>query len=573
MDHFSESQDPLVNDCKLLLGKCLAKKYSQEQRQLEMQMDYFSAADFGMNEAVKSCYEKARGAIMQLGYSLDNGILDEEGSMLLDFALLDYAREVNGLNKCNRCVLCRRWRKLHRSHICPESILKDIAKASFEKNVRFAITTMTSKHEVHTPGSENKWLLCGTCEQLLSQHGEVQFVEKFFRLLYPRIKSTSISYDKELYNFCVGIAFRALCLTNFSYLHNKTEIYSFFVACRDHLINLSSKQGSPTTLTKLEFFIFRNPVGLYSTEGVREDILSGILHSHFQVHISPYHLHSGESSPVSQGCFLLVILGGITILMKFSPDQMFKLPQSFAPISTEGGEYTVPCEAQRWMDIPPGVMEIFKNSVLTVQSRISQVFWGKIPLANKNKSTQIPPSWDTEIIQQTSPTLPDALTKLQQDLLSGIMQEALTVVNLLPEGYTVSKTPLFSSVSLPTGHAVLKHVYSGQRNVTLFLAADCCSTYVIVVQCQNQREITYGFYLQENEEHYTIKNLMVTSSVEGAETAFLQGPVAAIADLLESLWSEFSCYKEILHHSMIARYIVLSNQFGSSTRIHMHGLR
>ena len=256
---------------------------------------------------------------------------------------------------------------------------------------------------------------------------------------------------------------------------------------------------------------------------------------------------------------MLVILGGITIVTKFSPDQTFELPQSFVLVSTEGGEYTVPNETQRWMDIPPGVMEIFKESVLTIQSRISQVFWGKLLLANKHKSTQIPPSWDTEIVQHTSPSLPNALKKLQQDLLSGIMQDALTVIDLLPEGFTVSKTPPLSSVSLPTGHAVLKHIHSKERNVTLLLAADCYCTYmyVIVIQYRNQREITYGFYLQENEEHYSIKKLMVTSSVEGAETAFLQGPVAAIIDLLESLWSEFSCYKEILHHSVITRYMIL----------------
>ena len=72
-------------------------------------MEYFSAADLGRNKAVKGCYEKAKNAILQLGYSLDNGTLDDEGSMLLDFAMIDYAREVNALNKCNRCLLCRRW--------------------------------------------------------------------------------------------------------------------------------------------------------------------------------------------------------------------------------------------------------------------------------------------------------------------------------------------------------------------------------------------------------------------------------------------------------------------------------
>lgn len=430
LDQFKNSQDPLVNDCKVLLGKTLAQKYSQEQRQLEFKMVYFSAADFGKNEAVKSCYDKARDAIFQLGYALDSGILDEEGSMLLDFAMIDYSREVNALNKCNRCLLCRKWKKLCRSHICPESVLKEIAKANFQDgSPPIAVTSMTGRHEVKTPKLETKWLLCGTCEQLLSQHGETQFAEKFFRLLYPKIKSTSISYNKNLYNFCTGAAFRALCLTNFSYLHNTPEIYSFFVACRNHLLSLSGEKchHDPLKIDKPEFFIFRNPIGLYSTEGVREDILSGVLQSEFQVNISTHHLQSGHSSPVAEGCFFMVILGGITILTKFSPDQSFVMPQSFIPISKDGGEYIVRGEFERWTDIPAGVIEIFKGSVLSIQSRVSEVFWGKIPVSNKHKSTQIPSSWNTEISQQTEPCLPDALKELQQNLLSGIIQEGSNV--------------------------------------------------------------------------------------------------------------------------------------------------
>ena len=562
LDQLKESEDPLINNCKLLLGKSLAQKYSREQRLLEIRMEYFSATDLGRNKAVKDCYEKAKNAILHLGYSLDNGILDDEGSMLLDFAMIDYAREINALNKCNRCLLCRKWGKLCRSHICPESLLKEIAKANFEEGEDFTVASMTGKPDIRTPGTETKWLLCGTCEQLLSRHGETQFAEKFFRLLYPEIRSTAIKYDEELYNFCVGVAFRALCLTNFSDLYNRSEIYSLFVACRKHLSNIASKYhqygyGPPETQGKPEFFIFRNPVGLYSTEGVREDILSGVLQSSYVVHISPYHLKNGDKSIVAGGCFFIAIIGGITMLTKFSPDQSFMMPQSFVPISPDGGEYLVPSEVQRWMDIPPGMMEILKESVISIQSRISERFWGKLPVPNKHKPTIIPKSWDTEISQQPDPPLPDTLKELQVRLLSGIVQEAVTVVNLLPEGFNISRKSSFSRVTLPLGHAVLKHAHSQEKQATLLLATDgndCYKTYVIAIQQRHQRELIYGFHLQADEEHYIIKDLLVTTSVEGAKSAFLQGVVSEITDILQSLWSNFDSFHAMAHHSRIGRY-------------------
>lgn len=79
----------------------------------------------------------------------------------------------------------------------------------------------------------------------------------------------------------------------------------------------------------------------------------------------------------------MIILGGIIVLAKFSPDLAFIMPPSFVPISIDGGEYVVPGEFERWTDIPAGVMESFKESVLDIQSRISEVFWGKVPIPNK----------------------------------------------------------------------------------------------------------------------------------------------------------------------------------------------
>ena len=46
--------------------------------------------------------------------------------MILDFAMLDYAREVDTLNDCRRCLLCRQKKKLcgcepHLPRVCDET--------------------------------------------------------------------------------------------------------------------------------------------------------------------------------------------------------------------------------------------------------------------------------------------------------------------------------------------------------------------------------------------------------------------------------------------------------------------
>ena len=47
---------------------------------------------------------------------------------------------------------------------------------------------------------------------------------------------------------------------------------------------------------------------------------------------------------------------------------------------------------------------------------------------------------------------------------------------------------------------------------------------------------------------------MITS-VEGAKSAFLQGVVSEITDLLKSLWSNFDTFHAMTHHTRIGRYI------------------
>lgn len=553
LKHLQNSHHSLADDCKLVLGKCLARKYSQEQRLLELKMDYFSAAEFGKNKMIQSCYSKTKDAIILLGCALDKGLLDHESSMLLDFAMIDCSRELNALHECSRCFLCRKQKKLCRSHICPEFIYREISKETYKPDpTKATLTTMTGRHEVKTPKSDTKWLLCGSCEGLLSHHGESQFL-KFFRFIYPKILRTCIKYGKEVYNFCIGMALRSLCITNFSCLSNKSEIYEFLVACRNYLLSLTEDSCKlPLDLKKPKFFIYRNPIKLYSTKEVREDILSGILDSSFVVQISTYHL-DGAKSHISEGCFFIIIMGGIMILTRFSADESFAMPESFVPISPDGGEYFVLDEARRWKDIPPGVFEILKENVLQIQSRVAEVFWGKVPLPGRHKSTQLPRSWDTEIATRPVSPISAELSDLQQKLLSGILQEGITKLNLLPEGIVVSKNPPISKVLLPSGHKIVKHSHSRAKRVTILLSTDGESYYAIVVQRKGMRELTYGFRLEENKDSYVISDLLVSSSVEGAKSAFLDGIVPTVTDVLESLWSDFGSFQGFLHHAEIER--------------------
>lgn len=120
-----ECDQSMANEAKLLKAKSLFFHYQNKQHVF---LQKRGEGDIKKVEKLKKeCYECAKEAILLLGIALDHNFLDEEGSKLLDFAMIDYLRETNDLNYCQRCLLCRRKTKLRKSHIFPKSILKYIA--------------------------------------------------------------------------------------------------------------------------------------------------------------------------------------------------------------------------------------------------------------------------------------------------------------------------------------------------------------------------------------------------------------------------------------------------------------
>jgi len=133
----------------------------------------------------QQCYRKAREAIILLGRAHDYGFLDEEGSELLDCAMIDYVRETNSLNNCERCLLCRRKSELRRGHVLPNSILKQIAKDFVVEGDHKVFIPLIGKAVKKSAGECTFWMFCPTCEERLCQNGEEQFAKHIHSKVCP----------------------------------------------------------------------------------------------------------------------------------------------------------------------------------------------------------------------------------------------------------------------------------------------------------------------------------------------------------------------------------------------------
>ena len=180
------------------------------------------------NSILNECLCGMREAISLLGNALDQNILDEEGSKLLDWAMIDCLSINDQLHSCNRCLLCRCKGSLKKSHIWPKFVLKDLEELPEDKEYVFG----TDKQKLKSSGGCIYRMLCERCEELLSQNGENDFKKGF-----PA--SGEITYSTWLYNFCCGLIFRCLCLTVWFPMHfNDDEVYRVLLFCRKQLLSL-----------------------------------------------------------------------------------------------------------------------------------------------------------------------------------------------------------------------------------------------------------------------------------------------------------------------------------------------
>ena len=373
----------VVNEAKLLKGKSLFYTYQREQK---LFLKYRGSLSTKEAEDLKQkCYQKTRECIIILGSLFDCGYLDEEGSRLLDFAMIDYMRETNCLNSCRRCLLCRNKAVLRRSHLFSKFILKAISKDLVVESDHKVFIPMIGKAIKKSSGEVTFWMLCSDCEERLCQNGEQQFAEQIYKrvCINRQVVQSKVvlPYSSWLYDFCMGVFFRGLAISDeLNIFNTNLALYKLFVGCRQHLLTLSVKRPSSKVeeslnanviseklpsclpldnmaLDKLAVSVFVNPLVNASRYHQMLSCFNFVLKAP-AIFVSPITLDTAVLSHVREKQFFLVHFDCLNILIQWQP-QLSTSASTLPTIELRGGELIIPEEHRRWQVIPSGIWKLF----------------------------------------------------------------------------------------------------------------------------------------------------------------------------------------------------------------------
>ena len=486
----------LHGEVRQLRGKCFAHLHQKQFWNVIKQRGLDVAVPLKCGNLVDQCANSAKAAVKDLGFALDHGVLDEEGSYLMDIAMLQYILIKNQLRDCNRCLLCRRkGLKLKESHICPKFVLKEVTQKHIEKLQGHAIAESIDKHfhsvrgrfVAHTSKTARYAILCGKCEQVLSQNGEDQFQKNIMPLIYvANDEMQTAKYDSTLYSFCLGIVFRFFVQNILSFHSNASEIYSLLVACRHHLLSLPVKYSEadppnppPVTaipMTPFEAFLFPSPEILHITNS-RLFVLTASMAGTYGAWYLTAPLSTEPATMVTLCCHALVVrLGFFNIVIPFSPAWGGTLDRN-CHVNPDGGEYQLLPDIERWEILPSGLLHVFVTYAYLMGNQYQQVLSGMI--TTKKDSKKVDAYIDACIsmhelyapVQQpinasSLQLLPPKVSKL----ISMFLSNSLPPVIMLPAGFHIRDTP--PQVILKEGYMLLHHIHIEEENATFFFAAN-----------------------------------------------------------------------------------------------------
>ena len=455
------------------------------------------AVPWKIGDLVDHCASNAKKAIGDLGYALDQGVLDEDGSYLLDMAMINYVLIKKQLDDCHRCLLCRRRGvKLLKSHTVPKFVLqkltKQINEASKELGIKADGQGLFQNLSGHLKLDSSKkattyTLLCERCEQCLSQNGEKQFQEEFMPLIYSNSdKIQNVSYDSSAYSFCLGVLFRSFVNNAFIHFANADEMYSVFVACRQHLIQLPAKftekkeipnprpvVGTRKILPDTYFII--NPSQLHIQNS---NIL--ILAGYMAFGAGTWYLRTPlNREPETHLCHAAVVhMAVCNVIVPFTPAQRVPLDDCYR-IHPQGGVYPVLPEIKRWNATPPGVYKAIIDSSICGMRQYQQVRSGlKTTKGDSKKADTLVKNFEQAYNSPVFEQGPIDVTSLQSmsippeeaELISSYVSKSKVQVELLPEDFTVVRTP--PTLILKEGYMLLYHIHDNDTNMTYFFTAN-----------------------------------------------------------------------------------------------------
>jgi len=386
-----------------------------------------------------------------------------------------------------------------------------------------------------SPGEVTYWMLCGKCEQRLSQNGEDTFFTEIFDLICSKDDNVdrNILYGCWLYDFAIGLFFRSFIFFDLEIEEN----YQVFLHCRNHLLSLPVKYGncgenSQRTLNNAQQFHDANQVGnLHSIfilvnpttldfDHPRKAMLFRALMDAGSAKMSPFYLSSGEHDCSGQYHFIVVRLRNFNFLMQLSGSMDYSPPLT-SIINPSGGQLFVPCEKSRWDYIPDGlwaaideIAEVIEEA--TLRHYAYKAHSGTLKRFNSPELQQYPlSSIRLEILddeRKLHGTLQASSSGAYSSFVTRFLEGAEPSLSFLPKGFQIIQKHFHTHkeyLQLPQSHKILSHLTLcfTEAILTIFLASYLCSGnsdpkfYVIVVERIQGIQVAYGVHVIGSSDH------------------------------------------------------------------------
>lgn len=516
---------PMIQAFKLLKGKAMFFEYKRKY-QYVLAKPHIKATLEG-RKILSECFYSIQQCIGLLGTALDWNILDEEGSKLLDWAMIDHlSAEMDGFGaefENQRCILCRERKSLQSSHIWPEFILKASKLSKLTSKVQSDYIFGVNKLKLKSVGQCTIKMLCKDCEQILSQNGENQFKQNFTE----EINSGELKYSSWLFNFCIGMIFRCLVASyRFPTAFNDDKIYDTILLCRKHLLLLPFKANKKIVtpsdrktrlLTKLEHQLINEKLHIYLYISPLEVPINfgvyDIPYPEGAFALSRFKEADGTTNICGYVHFLLLCCGPITLVVPFKESQGDVLNKGFhLTFDSEKSDqiYTIQSHDKCIELLPKGVWssirslsEESRNTTSEVVRLLPQKYAAK--LESSREVVQIPSEGSVEI---------SALTD----------SKSITLLTLLPGGYEIinpgTKLPHSQRIKLPSGHQIILHtelsLVKPNDIFTIFLCINSlCRFYMIFLQHMRDDHVVFadGAYLEFDNDKPILTAFLLNNPV------------------------------------------------------------
>ena len=489
------SESDLYSQCILLQGK--ATFYGYQRKVLYMTKKRQSLERVEQKLLDDECFGDIKETITLLGWALDHFCLDEEGSKLLDWAMMDCLHETNRLNICRRCLLCRQVRDLRRSHLWPEFLIRDATADLVGEEGKMAQVLVfgLDKYRMKSAGECWFWMLCRKCEESLSQNAEMDFAQKFHQI-HPKDEEGKVVYSTWFFHFCCAVIFRTLPHAKFPMRFNDDEVYATFVYCRKHLLSLPVKmEKRDVPLTKLELyqlqefmqdtvcnklkpFFFVTPSKMVFEIGNSGDYvnLSGLISINC---LAVFRLIDGYRDPSGHAHFFSASFRNYHILVCFTPSSHCSIPDACLVLPRDG-VYLIPHNAKKIQNIPKGHWMVFHRGILHATDTGSEISKNLSSKAAKKLLKRREKDEDTASPHSQTVFWPSSIAKTMmeyfgdKELLTAPFIQTTTkpLISLMPPQFDIanSDSTLNQCINFPQGHQVLLHKISEGENGAILTA-------------------------------------------------------------------------------------------------------